>query len=680
MNYALIAIFKTPGAFDAPLTYTIPDHLKGILNLGHVVEVPLKDRRVRGLVVGFLSEYPSKGEIKEVAELSDWTGRGLAGQAVEPLLNKLQLELAHQLSTYYHSSLLRCLKLMVPRHLWKGTGKNVLKKFFKSKVESEAGVASIRFPLKPLKHKLNSGQKQALDQMCQSGKPILLKGVTGSGKTELYLRLILEAVNAGKQAILLLPEISLTPQMVDYFSDYFGSALAVFHSKLSEGKRLEEWIKVKNGQGKLVIGSRSAIFAPVADLGVLILDEEHEWTYKQESSPYYETHHVAELLRDMTSCKLVFGTATPRLETLHAAQSGKYELVQLSDRINQQALPKVHVVDLREEFKKKNFTIFSGLLFNLIQDRLQKKEQIILFVNQRGAARAVMCRDCGEAMLCPNCEVTLKLHLIPGQIHGKLMCHYCAYQTNLTLSCTSCGSVNIKQVGIGTQRVEQDLLHTFPGIRVLRADKDTTSDKEGFEPIYQAFKKGDYDVLVGTQMVAKGHDFPKVTLIGLILADIGLHVPDFRSHERLFHLITQVAGRAGRAEHIGEVVLQTYQPDHPAIKMAAAYEYDAFAERELNDRKKLSYPPFSQLIKFTVLGRDLEKLKAHVQAEKEVLEDIFAIHQLPAFVLSAPALVPKIGEYYYYHVLVRSSKTQLIFEHWNPPKTWRMDRDPVHTA
>ena len=680
MNYVHIAIFKAPGAFDAPLTYKIPNQLKEVIQLGHVVEVPLKEKQVRGLVVGFLNEPSFEVELKEISNLLDWANGGLASQTVPPLLNEFQFNLASQMSIYYHSSLLRCLKLMVPRHLWKGTGRNVLKKFFKSEVQSAACEASSDIPLKPLKHELNSNQQRALIEIAQSSKPVLLKGVTGSGKTELYLRLILESVRAGKQAILLLPEISLTPQMVDYFSDYFGSSLAVFHSKLSEGKRLEEWLKVKTGQAKLVIGSRSAIFAPVADLGVLILDEEHEWTYKQESSPYYETHHVAEMLRSMTNCKLIFGTATPRLETLHAAQSGEYQLVELPARINQQALPKVHVVDLREEFKKKNFTIFSGLLFNLIQDRLQKKEQIILFVNQRGAARAVMCRDCGAAMLCPNCEVTLKLHLIPGQTQGKLMCHYCAYQTHLALSCAQCGSVNIKQVGVGTQRVEQDLIHTFPGIRVLRADKDTTSDKEGFEPIYQAFKKGDYDVLVGTQMVAKGHDFSKVTLIGLILADIGLHVPDFRSHERLFHLITQVAGRAGRAEHVGEVVLQTYQPDHPAIKMAAAYEYEVFAEKELSDRKKLSYPPFSQLIKFTVLGRDLEKLKTHIQTEKEVLEDIFATHQIPAFVLAAPAMVPKIGEFYHYHVLVRSSNIQLILDHWTPPKTWRMDRDPVHTA
>jgi primosomal protein N' (replication factor Y) (superfamily II helicase) len=344
------------------------------------------------------------------------------------------------------------------------------------------------------------------------------------------------------------------------------------------------------------------------------------------------------------------------------------------------ALPTVKIVDLREEFKRKNFSIFSSALYTAIQDRLKKKEQIILFVNQRGVARAVLCRDCGQALLCPHCEVSLTLH---GGSYGSsqyLLCHYCSYKANLSLSCPQCGSVNIRHAGIGTERVEEELFKTFPEARVIRADKDTTSDKLGFSPIYEAFKTGQYDILVGTQMVAKGLDFPRVTLIGIMLADIGLHIPDFRSHERLFQLITQVSGRAGRGQDVGEVVLQTYQPQHHAIRMAAAYEYEEFAQSELAFRKRLSYPPFSHLIKFIVTGADADQLKKQVQVEKEVLEDIFKVNQMPVTIVTAPAMIPKIGGTYYYHVLLRSPEPHRIFERWKPPKGWRIDIDPVHTT
>ncbi|MFH0837750.1 MAG: primosomal protein N', partial [Patescibacteria group bacterium] len=454
----------------------------------------------------------------------------------------------------------------------------------------------------------------------------------------------------------------------------------LFHSRLSDGQRLHEWFKVKNGYAPLIIGSRSAIFAPVKDLGVLIVDEEHEWTYKQESSPYYETHRVAEMMQERTGCSLIFGTATPRLETLYKARQGEYAHVRLFDRINSFALPKINVVDLREEFRRKNYSIFSQALFSGIQDRLQKKEQIILFVNQRGMARAVICRDCGQAIRCPECEVSLKLH---GGSYGTrqyLLCHYCSYRTEPKLNCPNCGSTSIRHAGLGTERVEEELSRTFPQARVVRDDKDTTSDKSGFEPIYEAFKEGRYDILVGTQMVAKGLDFPDVTLIGIMLADIGLHVPDFRSHERLFQLITQVSGRAGRGKSEGEVVLQTYQPEHHAIRMAADYAYDEFADRELKFRERLKYPPFSHLVKFIVSGTDQAKLEKHVRQESEILEDIFKVNQLPVTITAAPAMISKIGKNYYYHVLLRSADPHLIFKHWKVPKGWRVDIDPVHTT
>lgn len=665
MKYAHVAIIKKPGAFDSPLTYKVPQKMDVELKVGQGVVVPLKESSYRGIVVSLLNENKSDAELKSIQSI-------IEALSVDPI----HIELAKKMARYYHCSLLRCLKLMLPKHLWKGTGKRIMKAHEAEKIDMPD---TSTFPLKPLEHSLTSKQKEVFEQMNASQKPILLHGVTGSGKTEIYLRLILEQIKQGKQAILLLPEIGLTPQMRDYFSVYFGDHLSIFHSKLSDGERLKNWIRVRSGHSKLILGSRSAIFAPTQNLGLIILDEEHEWTYKQESSPYYQTHQVAHMLRKLTKCQLVFGTATPRLETFHRAQKGDYTYSQLPERINQKALPTIEVVDLRDEFKKKNYSIFSSSLFQKIKARLEKKEQVILFVNQRGMARAVACRDCGHTLQCPHCEVSLKLHHL-GQGRDRLICHYCNHQSDPVLRCPECQSVHIRHVGVGTQRVEQEVMRAFPGARVLRADKDSTSDKQGFEPIYQAFKSGEYDVLVGTQMVAKGHDFSNVTLIGIILADVGLHVPDFRSHERLFHLLTQVSGRAGRAEVTGEVVLQTYQPNHHAIRLASSYSYNEFATQELGFRQKLGYPPFGQMIKFTVLGKDLKKLKAHLQIEKETLQDIFKSKASNATVLYAPALIPKMGPLFYYHVLVRGGDLSELFDQWKVPKNWRIDVDPVHTT
>ena len=351
-----------------------------------------------------------------------------------------------------------------------------------------------------------------------SKKPVLLHGVTGSGKTEIYLRVILDVIQKGKQAILLVPEIALTPQMIDYFQEYFGRHLALFHSKLSDGQRTKEWWKVRKGEARLIIGSRSAVFAPVKNLGIVILDEEHEWTYKQESSPYYQTHHIAEILHELWGCKVVMGTATPRIETLYKAKEKAkardgYDYFHLSERINQKELPKIRIVDLRDEFQAKNFSIFSNALQQKIKDRLSKKEQVILFVNQRGAARAVVCRDCGYTEECPHCEVSLKYHQYHQSGNERLVCHYCGFTKEKSLTCPACQSPYIKHVGVGTQRVEEEIRKMFPEARVIRADQDTTGSKEGFAPIYKDFKNGEYDILVGTQMVAKGLDFDNVTLI-----------------------------------------------------------------------------------------------------------------------------------------------------------------------
>lgn len=666
MSYARVNIFKAPGEFDRPLTYRIPQSMTEEILVGRGVRVVLRDRKARGIVVGMDRDPVIGTRILDIEEV-------IPELSLEPAV----ISLAQKISDYYKCSLLRALRLFVPKVLWQGTGKRLLRQVEKADYQP---VDMRKFPLVPLEHELSRQQQEAVRMLDVETRPILLHGVTGSGKTEIYLRAILKTVNEGKQAILLVPEIALTPQMISYFEQYFGSHMALFHSRLSDGEKLHEWFKVKSGYAPLVIGSRSAIFAPVKMPGIIIVDEEHEWTYKQESAPYYETHRVAEMIRESTGCRLIFGTATPRLETYYKTEEGEYAKIRLADRVNQSALPAIQVVDLREEFRMRNFSIFSRPLYTAIQDRLNKKEQVILFVNQRGMARALLCRDCGKSLECPRCEVSMTLHGGSFGTPQHLLCHYCSCRSPLPVQCPQCGSVNIRHAGVGTERVEEELFRHFPQARTVRADKDTTSDKLGFSPIYEAFKNCQYDILVGTQMIAKGLDFPGVTLIGVMLADIGLHVPDFRSHERLFQLITQVSGRAGRGDSKGQVILQTYNPGHPAIRLAASYAYEEFAKNELAFRKRLDYPPFGHLVKFVITGTDPGKLSEHVRLEKEVLEDILKVNGLKATLITAPALIPKIGETYYYHLLIKSPEPSGIFEYWQPPKGWRADVDPVHTT
>ncbi len=762
MFYAQIIIMKKAGEFDDPLTYSVPKELEDICKIGKSVRMPLRNTTVTGIVVDICSEPSSDIDPKKVKPIKEITSFEL---------DEKQVELAKKIAHYYQTSLTRALRLMIPTAIWKGKLDEPMKVFYRIPNQRRRGLLSApsdgltgkkqkevieilsgkeevmetdinaskatidslikkgaieevkkptykkpdykEFPLKSLIHTLTNEQVKALKDIQSSDKPVLLHGITGSGKTELYLRVILDVVKKGKQAILLVPEIALTPQMIDYFKDYFGPHLALFHSKLSNGQRAEEWWKVKSGYAPVLIGSRSAIFAPVQDLGVVILDEEHEWTYKQESAPYYQAHHVGEMLSELWGSQLILGSATPRVESIYKTcggpnsgpsggpsggsttwptQSGstakrvhseagpQWNYVKLSERINKKDLPKIRVVDLRDEFKQKNFSVLSRALQNKIKERLEKREQIILFVNQRGVARAVVCRDCGYTEECPNCEVSLKFHRGFGNKSDALVCHYCSYAKSPNLTCPECKSPHIKHVGVGTQRVEEEVGRLFPDARIVRADKDTTSDKEGFKPIYKAFKGHKYDILIGTQMVAKGLDFNNVTLIGIILADIGLHIPDFRSHERLFQLITQVSGRCGRGESDGEVILQTYQPNHFAIKQAAEYEYDDFVKNELSYRDKLKYPPYNHLIKFTVVGTDLEKLRKHIEVEQETVEDIFKVNELPFKIVSAPAMIPKMANRYYYHVLIRANDPHIIFDHWKPPKYWRIDVDPIHTT
>ena len=458
---------------------------------------------------------------------------------------------------------------------------------------------------------LTAEQQQALNSIMESvnnnsSQTFLLKGVTGSGKTEVYLQAIAEILEQGQGAIVLVPEISLTPQTIARFKGRFQNQVAVLHSQLSAGERFDEWRRLKNGEAKIVIGARSAIFAPISDLGLIIIDEEHETTYKQDDHPKYHAREVAVYRAGLNQAVTVLGTATPSLEAYYRTQNDKenYQLLELHNRIDDRPMPEVEVVDMREELNRGNRKMFSELLQEEITTRLEEGEQCIVFLNRRGFSTFVQCRKCGYVMRCDSCDVSLTYHSNPPLLH----CHYCDHKEKVPDNCPECGSKYIKYFGVGTQKVEEQLNELFPEANIKRMDVDTTRKKGAYRRILSDFKDHKIDILVGTQMVAKGHDFPNVTLVGVVTADTALNFPDFRSSERTFQLLTQVAGRTGRGDKGGEVVVQSYTPEHYSIQFAKEHDYENFYEKEIASRKATSYPPFSKLINFLVSAEDEDEV------------------------------------------------------------------------
>ena len=445
---------------------------------------------------------------------------------------------------------------------------------------------------------LTEEQKEAFEKINASLQfneydEFLLFGVTGSGKTEIYIQLIEEALKLGKDSIMLVPEISLTPQTVDRFLSRFGEEkIAVLHSKLSVGERYDQWKKIERGDAKIVIGARSAIFAPVQNLGIIIIDEEHDESYKSEMSPRYNAKEIASYLGEKNNVPVVLGSATPDMNTYYKAINGKIELVELTKRANNASLPDVEIVDLRTELATGNKTMISGKLHEAIEENLRNKKQTILFLNRRGFSTFIMCRDCGYTAKCKNCDITLTYHLK----ENKLKCHYCGYETNALTVCPECGSKNIRYFGTGTQKLEEQVKNLFPQASTIRMDIDTVTKKNSHEDILNSFKNDGIDILIGTQMVVKGHDFPNVTLVGVIAADSSLNIDDYRAHERTFQTLTQVAGRAGRGKDKGKVIIQTYNPDAFCIQYAKKQDYKVFYNTEIMLRKQLRYPPFCDII------------------------------------------------------------------------------------
>ncbi|MGE6378192.1 primosomal protein N' [Peribacillus muralis] len=431
----------------------------------------------------------------------------------------------------------------------------------------------------------------------------LLYGVTGSGKTEVYLQAIASVIEKGEEAIMMVPEISLTPQTVKRFKERFGEQVAVMHSGLSVGEKYDEWRKIHRKEVKVVVGARSAVFAPFENLGLVIIDEEHEASYKQEETPRYHARDVAIERAKSYKCPVILGSATPTLESFARAKKDVYKLLTLSRRMNENALPAVDIVDMREELRTGNRSMFSELLFSKLKDRLEKGQQTVLMLNKRGHSSFVMCRSCGLVINCPNCDISLTYH----RFNDIMKCHYCGFEEGMPSVCPECESEHIRFFGTGTQKVEEELTKILPEARVIRMDVDTTSKKGSHERLLNAFGEGKADILLGTQMIAKGLDFPNITLVGVLSADTMLHLPDFRSSEKTFQLLTQVSGRAGRHQLPGEVVIQTYTPEHYSIELSALQDYDAFYEREMDLRRKSHYPPYYYVVLITVSHEDLMK-------------------------------------------------------------------------
>ena len=568
--YAEVIVDISHEAIDKSFSYRIPKDME--LHVGDPVLVPFGREKKRAYVLKLSesSEYPEE-KLRDI----------LSPLEKEFSLENTLLNLAVWMSKEYGCTLNQCLKTVLPvkkRTKKRGKSAAVLLKREESPIE-----------LTPEQKKVLQGIRQNFS----SGKDsALLFGVTGSGKTEVYLQLMEEYIREGKEVIFLIPEISLSFQTRSRIEQRFPGMLSVLHSKMSQGERVESMEKCRSGEVKILMGPRSALFAPFSNLGLIIMDEEQDRSYKSETTPRYETRDVAKKRAELSSAKLLFGTATPSVQIFSEVESGELPCFSLENRAKSgSVLPAIHIVDLKKELEEGNRSIFSRALEKAIRERLEKGEQSMLFMNRRGYAPFVSCRKCGEALRCPHCDVSLNLHK-----NGRLQCHYCGYQSILPKNCPNCGSKYLAAFGVGTEKLESICHAVFPDARILRMDRDTTQRKGKYEEILNEFSEEKADILLGTQMIVKGHDFPNLTLVGILAADQVFLQSDFQAGEWAYQLLTQVSGRAGRGEKKGEVIIQSYQPDNSTLKLAVEQDYKKFYEEEKKFRKRLSYPPFSKML------------------------------------------------------------------------------------
>ncbi len=571
-----------------PFHYRIPEELKDKIEIGKRVWAPFKNRPIVGYVLGFV-ESPEVKEVKNISSVIDET----------PILDRHMLELTKWMADYYYTSWGEAIETAMPGPLKKGKTKIVPRhplteevyeptKKFKPSIQQEGA-------LKPILKSISERKSDVY----------LLHGITGSGKTEVYLQSIEVALRLGLSAIVLVPEISLTPQAIERFKSRYGGLVAVLHSRLLESERFMEWKRLKEGAAKIVIGARSAIFAPVKELGLIVIDEEHETSYKQEVAPRYNARDVAIIRAKLSNATVILGSATPSVESYYDAISKRYKLLKLTERIEKRQLPKVEVIDMRQEtIDTKEVKILSRTLENAVAEVLKRGGQVMLFLNRRGFSTFINCKRCGYAVQCKYCNVSLTYHFDTK----RLSCHYCNYQASPPNICPKCKSEDIRYFGIGTQKVESEVARLFPQANIGRMDTDATAKRGSHKSILSDFRKGKIDILVGTQMIAKGHDFPKVMLVGVVSADTALNLPDFRASERSFNLLTQVAGRAGRGADPGRVIIQTYNPSHYAIKKSITHDYEGFFEEEIGFRRELRYPPFIHMVEINLRGRNEERV------------------------------------------------------------------------
>lgn len=646
--YAKVIIDITHEKLDRVFEYSIPTELEGMLKIGMEVFVPfgMGNRRIKGYIVGFSkeSEYEPK-KIKtiekivpksvsvqsELVALAVWMKEQYGGTMIQALKTVLPIkrqekkkekryvrrlvskeEGQRKLDEFLQKNQRARARLMAALLDQDCIAYDVLKKEQKLTLEvvqslQKQGILEIlservyRNPVKEYQGReeklvLTEEQKETVETFLANERlgirPVyLLYGVTGSGKTEVYMEMIEEVIKKGKQVIVLIPEISLTYQMVMRFYKRFGDRISIINSRLSKGERFDQMERVKNGEVDIMIGPRSALFTPFDNLGLIVVDEEHESSYKSEQVPRYHARETAVFRAKMANASVVLGSATPSMEAFYRCRMGEYVLLQLKERAAKQRMAEVYTVDMREELRAGNRSILSGLLYEKMRQRLECGEQTMLFLNRRGYSGFLSCRSCGYVVKCPHCDVSLSYHN-----NGKMVCHYCGYTTDRPKVCPSCGSKHISGFRAGTQQIEELIRREFPSARVLRMDTDTTGGKEGHEKILSAFANGQGDILIGTQMIVKGHDFPNVTLVGILAADLSLYVDDFRSGERTFQLLVQAEGRAGRGEREGEAVIQTYSPDHYAIVHAANQDYEGFYEEEMEYRMMAGYPPCENLM------------------------------------------------------------------------------------
>ncbi|MCL2403638.1 MAG: primosomal protein N', partial [Coriobacteriia bacterium] len=600
-----VVISLATRALDAPFTYVVPEGVE--VQIGDAVIIELGNQTVLGFVVGLDADdariHAAPGENLDL--------KPLLACISGPFFAPQSYELAVWIAQYYAAPLSESLKLFLPKGLtvrlkkalanYNSTGE-VKMPARRPRKAAEEPLESRGDDLHRRPNKLTAGQQNALVATLdlRENRPLVLEGVTGSGKTEVYLQAIEAVRQVGRTAIMLVPEISLTPQTVGRIRSRFGDDVAVLHSGLSDGERYTQWEKVRTGECGVVVGARSALFAPAADLGLIIIDEEHDGSYKQGSSPRYHAREVAEKLCALMGAQLVLGSATPSLEALHKAETDLYRLVKLPERVNEQPLPQVTIVDLRREFGEGHKSMFSRKLLGALRQVQSRKEKAILLLNRRGFANFMLCRDCGYVPECDACSVSLTYHA--PQNH--LRCHQCNCIKPVPAQCPKCESPYLRQFGGGVQRVEQEFKEHFPSWPLVRMDADTTSSRGAHAALLEEFAKNSTGVLLGTQMVAKGHDFPDVTLVGVINADVTLNLPDFRASERGYQLLEQVAGRAGRAELPGEVIIQTYNPDNPACRAVEAHDSEVLLSGERIMRKAFGYPPYAVLCNIVISGID----------------------------------------------------------------------------